>query len=98
MNLRNAVQLIAYPDRLGNNLKDLAHFMEAHLQEAVGGVHILPGGTGLCGTARGKRGRLRRGDHRSPFPPAPAACGLDPGAAEQFGKASFCGAKDLAGG
>lgn len=42
MNLRNAVQLIAYPDRLGNNLKDLAHFMEAHLQEAVGGVHILP--------------------------------------------------------
>jgi len=42
MNLRNAVQLIAYPDRIGNNLKDLADFMETHLKDAVGGVHILP--------------------------------------------------------
>lgn len=42
MSLKNAVQLIAYPDRIGKDLKDLAGFMEQHLSTAVGGVHILP--------------------------------------------------------
>jgi sucrose phosphorylase len=40
--LRNQVQLIAYPDRLGQNLKDLDTFLKNYLQDAVGGVHILP--------------------------------------------------------
>ncbi len=42
MALRNEVQLIAYPDRIGNNLGDLALFLEKHLEGLVGGVHILP--------------------------------------------------------
>ena len=42
MSLKNAVQLIAYPDRIGKDLKDLAGFMEQYLSTAVGGVHILP--------------------------------------------------------
>lgn len=42
MTLRNAVQLIAYPNRIGNNLSDLYTFMETHLKKAIGGVHILP--------------------------------------------------------
>jgi sucrose phosphorylase len=40
--LRNAVQLICYPDRIGRGLSDLADFVETHLDEAVGGIHILP--------------------------------------------------------
>ncbi len=40
--LRNKVQLIAYPDRLGSNLKDLYTVMRTHLGERIGGVHILP--------------------------------------------------------
>ena len=42
MPLRNAVQLICYPDRLGNNLRDLNTVIEKHLHDAIGGVHILP--------------------------------------------------------
>lgn len=42
MILRNAVQLICYPDRIGRGLSDLADFVEAHLDEAIGGIHILP--------------------------------------------------------
>jgi sucrose phosphorylase len=42
MSLRNKVQLIAYPNRIGRNLKDLAEVLENDLKEAVGGVHILP--------------------------------------------------------
>ncbi|GGK00583.1 sucrose phosphorylase [Pseudomonas matsuisoli] len=42
MPLRNAVQLITYPNRLGHNLGQLADFLEQHLDGAVGGVHILP--------------------------------------------------------
>ena len=42
MALTNSVQLICYPDRLGNNLSDLYGILEKHLTEAVGGVHILP--------------------------------------------------------
>jgi len=40
--LRNQVQLIAYPDRMGGSLSALADIMDAHLAKAVGGVHILP--------------------------------------------------------
>lgn len=40
--LRNAVQLIAYPNRLGNNLADLRHVLEHWYGDALGGVHILP--------------------------------------------------------
>lgn len=40
--LRNAIQLICYPDRLGDNLADLYLVLEKHFSEAVGGVHILP--------------------------------------------------------
>src|SRR5690606_17533565 len=42
MGLRNAVQLICYPDRIGANLKDLHTTTERHLADAIGGVHILP--------------------------------------------------------
>ncbi|MEX2182625.1 MAG: sucrose phosphorylase [Gemmatimonadaceae bacterium] len=42
MALRNQVQLIAYPHRMGGNLAGLADVLESHLSRAVGGVHILP--------------------------------------------------------
>lgn len=42
MALRNQVQLIAYPDRMGGSLSALADILETHLATAVGGVHILP--------------------------------------------------------
>ena len=42
MALRNQVQLITYPERLGGNLPALADILETHLATAVGGVHILP--------------------------------------------------------
>lgn len=42
MPLKNKVQLIAYPNRIGNNLKDLGDFIENNLSKAIGGVHILP--------------------------------------------------------
>ena len=42
MSLRNAVQLICYPNRLGDNLRDLNKVIEKHLHDAIGGVHILP--------------------------------------------------------
>ncbi|UTW08849.1 sucrose phosphorylase [Pseudomonas benzenivorans] len=42
MPLRNAVQLITYPDRLGRNLGELYQLLDQHLAEALGGVHILP--------------------------------------------------------
>lgn len=42
MPLNNKVQLIAYPDRIGNDLKDLATFIETHLDKAIGGLHLLP--------------------------------------------------------
>ncbi|MFB6224957.1 MAG: alpha-amylase family glycosyl hydrolase, partial [Candidatus Paceibacteria bacterium] len=40
--LDNKIQLITYPDSLGNNLKDLRYVLNTYLQEVVGGVHILP--------------------------------------------------------
>ena len=42
MALKNTVQLIAYPNRIGDNLKDLGTVLDAHLSKAIGGVHILP--------------------------------------------------------
>lgn len=42
MPLKNAVQLICYPNRIGNNLVDLHTFMDRHLSKAIGGLHILP--------------------------------------------------------
>lgn len=42
MPLKNTVQLICYPNRIGNNLSDLYHVLENDLSEVVGGVHILP--------------------------------------------------------
>jgi sucrose phosphorylase len=42
MPLKNQIQLIAYPNRIGENLSDLADTLENDLAKAVGGVHILP--------------------------------------------------------
>lgn len=42
MSLRNAVQLICYPNRIGDDLKDLNTVIEKYLGDAIGGVHILP--------------------------------------------------------
>ncbi|MFE8069913.1 sucrose phosphorylase [Marinobacteraceae bacterium S3BR75-40.1] len=42
MSLRNAVQLIAYPNRIGDGLGDLATMLDRHLADAIGGIHILP--------------------------------------------------------
>ncbi|WP_228702982.1 hypothetical protein [Marinobacter gelidimuriae] len=42
MLLKNAVQLICYPDRIGNDLKDLYTVVDKHLSQAIGGLHILP--------------------------------------------------------
>jgi len=42
MALRNAVQLICYPDRLGENLRDLRTVIERHFADAIGGLHLLP--------------------------------------------------------
>jgi len=42
MPLRNAVQLITYPDRLGGNLAGLYTLLDQHLGDAIGGVHLLP--------------------------------------------------------
>lgn len=40
--VKNQAMLITYSDSLGNNLKDLKHVLEKHLQGVIGGVHILP--------------------------------------------------------
>lgn len=42
MLLRNTIQLICYPNRMGTNLKDLYDVLEKHFSDAVGGLHILP--------------------------------------------------------
>lgn len=42
MSLKNTVHLIAYPNRIGSDLADLANFVEHKLGRAVGGVHVLP--------------------------------------------------------
>jgi len=40
--LQNKIQLITYPDSLGENLKDLQFVLDRYLREVIGGVHILP--------------------------------------------------------
>jgi sucrose phosphorylase len=40
--LRNAVQLICYPNRIGGGLADVHTVIEKHLHDAIGGVHLLP--------------------------------------------------------
>ncbi|WP_420466102.1 sucrose phosphorylase [Panacagrimonas sp.] len=42
MALRNQVQLIVYPDRIGDDLGDLGRMVDRYLTKAIGGVHILP--------------------------------------------------------
>lgn len=42
MALKNQVQLICYPDRLGRNLADLYSVLDRHCGDRIGGVHILP--------------------------------------------------------
>ncbi|WP_227818208.1 sucrose phosphorylase [Nitrogeniibacter aestuarii] len=42
MALRNAVQLIVYPDRIGQDLADLESFLDEQVGDAIGGVHLLP--------------------------------------------------------
>lgn len=42
MALRNQVQLIAYPDRMGRNLAELDALVGRHFAHAIGGIHILP--------------------------------------------------------
>ncbi|WP_293367465.1 sucrose phosphorylase [Nevskia sp.] len=42
MPLKNKIQLIAYPDRMGRNLADLRTVIDKHFAKAIGGVHILP--------------------------------------------------------
>jgi sucrose phosphorylase len=42
MPLRNQVQLIAYPDRMGANLAELHDLLDRHFAAAIGGIHILP--------------------------------------------------------
>lgn len=38
----NTIQLITYPDSLGDNLSELSAVLDNHITDAVGGVHILP--------------------------------------------------------
>jgi len=40
--MKNAVQLIVYPDSLGGDLKTLSRVLKKYFQESIGGVHILP--------------------------------------------------------
>lgn len=42
MSLKNKVMLITYGDSLGANLTEMNAFIDAHLNKAIGGVHILP--------------------------------------------------------
>ena len=42
MNLRNQVQLITYPDSLGQNLLELHYVLRKYLRGRIGGVHLLP--------------------------------------------------------
>ncbi len=42
MSLRNGIQLICYPNRIGQDLKDLKTVVDRHLSDAICGLHILP--------------------------------------------------------
>ncbi len=40
--MKNKVQLIAYPNRIGHNLEDLFGFVRSNLGNSVKGLHLLP--------------------------------------------------------
>ncbi len=40
--LKNTIQLIAYPNRIGDGLKDLRFALDNYFASAIGGVHVLP--------------------------------------------------------
>ena len=40
--LRNQIQLIAYPNRMGSHLRDLHELLKGPFKGAFGGVHLLP--------------------------------------------------------
>lgn len=42
MAIQNKVQLISYPDSLGENLPELHYVLKRYLKDIIGGVHILP--------------------------------------------------------
>ncbi len=42
MFLKNQVQLISYPDSLGNDLQELHFVLKKYFPKAFGGIHILP--------------------------------------------------------
>jgi sucrose 6(F)-phosphate phosphorylase len=42
LTLHDTAQLITYPDSLGGDLSALNRFLNAHLREVFGGVHVLP--------------------------------------------------------
>jgi len=42
MTISNRVQLITYPDSLGQNLAELHYVLKRYLQGAIGGIHLLP--------------------------------------------------------
>ncbi len=42
MTIQNKVQLITYPDSLGDNLAELHYVLKRYLADVIGGVHILP--------------------------------------------------------
>ena len=42
MGIQNKINLITYPDSLGNNLLELHYVLRRYLSNAVGGVHLLP--------------------------------------------------------
>ncbi|MDX9786684.1 MAG: sucrose phosphorylase [Desulfobacterales bacterium] len=42
MTLKNQVQLITYPDSLGNNLVELHFVLRKYLRNRIGGLHLLP--------------------------------------------------------
>jgi sucrose phosphorylase len=42
MGLKNKINLITYPDSMGNNLLELHYVLRRYLTQFIGGVHILP--------------------------------------------------------
>lgn len=42
MTLKNKIQLITYPDSLGENLSELHYALRKYFLKAIGGVHLLP--------------------------------------------------------
>lgn len=42
MTIKNKIQLITYPDSLGNNLAELHYVLRKYLSKAINGVHLLP--------------------------------------------------------